>query len=127
LFVYRIALIVSESTLQSLGEELKARVGVEWSFWPIGIDQPIYEIFEQLRAWEVSGIICEHRPDLTEVLSSLNKPMVTVLADLLIGGSVCVNVDDYEVGRVAAKYLHQKGLRSFASIGREELHSQEKV
>lgn len=119
----RIALLLSPVNLRRLTGGLRGMVGPRLDFGAVEIDQPPARIMEQLMAMQPAGIIMEFREELTEPVSSLGRPVVVALADMLMEGIGCVNVDDFAVGRLAADYLWEKGLRHFGFYGFESLHA----
>lgn len=119
----RIALVLSAVNLRRLTGGLRTLVGTQLDFGAVESQQPTAQVIEQLVAMNPAGIIMEFREELTEALANMGKPAVTVLADMLMEGSGCVNVDDFAVGRMAADYLWEKGLRNFAFYGFASEHA----
>lgn len=119
----RIALILTPPTLRRLTPGLRPQVGPGRDFGWIDIGQGAARIVEALREMGPAGIIMEFREELTEQVSSLGFPVVVVLADMLLEGMGCVNVDDEAIGEMAADYLRRKGLRSLAYCGMESEHA----
>lgn len=122
----RVAVIVKGQTLERLKGGLIDLVGPERDFGVISLNESPVGIIEQLLEWQPSGVIMEFREDLTEQVSGLGLPTVVVMADLLLGGMGCVNVDDHAIGQVAARYLWEKGLRNFGFHGFKSLHAPER-
>ena len=119
----RVALILTGQTLQRLTGGLRQVVGPGRDFVAMDIGQEPARIIEQILAMQPAGIIMEFREELTVMVSSLGRPVVVVMADMLVEGMGCVNVDDTAIGRMAADYLWEKGLRSFGFYGFESLHA----
>jgi LacI family transcriptional regulator len=122
----RVAVIVSGQTLERLTGGLAQLVGPGRDFWAIDIREDSARILRQLREWQPAGVIMEFREELTELVSGMGYPTVVVLADMLMEGIGCVNVDDYRIGQLAADYLREKGLRNFGFYGLELLHAPER-
>jgi LacI family transcriptional regulator len=122
----RVALIVSGQTLERVKGGLVELVGPERDFGVIHIREAPTRIVEQLLDWRPAGVIMEFREDLTEQVAGLGLPTVVVMADLLLEGMGCVNVDDHAIGRMAARYLWDKGLRNFGFYGFDSLHAPER-
>jgi LacI family transcriptional regulator len=122
----RVALIVSGQTLERLKNGLVELVRADRDFGVISIRESPARIIEQLLDWHPAGVIMEFREELTEQVAGLGLPTVVVMADLILGGMGCVNVDDRAVGQMAADYLWNKGLRNFGYFGGEVFHAPER-
>lgn len=119
----RVALVVSRPVLRRLTGGLRRLVGPERDFAAIDPDRDPAAVVEEVLAMQPAGILMEFREELTEALSSLGRPVVVVLADMLMEGIGCVNVDDQAVGRMAGDYLWRKGLRNFGFYGFASVHA----
>ena len=122
----RVALVLSAPVLRRLTGGLRQLVGPGRDFGLVDPDRDPARLVEAVLAMQPVGIVMEFREELTEALSSLGFPVVVVLADMLMEGIGCVNVDDYAVGRLAADYLWDKGLRQFGFHGLESAHAPER-
>lgn len=119
----RIALVLSPVNLRRLTGGLRQMVGANLDFGAVESEQPTARVMEQVVAMNPAGIVMEFREELTEALANMGRPTVTVLADMLMESGGCVNVDDFAVGRMAADYLWDKGLREFAFYGFASEHA----
>jgi LacI family transcriptional regulator len=122
----RVALVLTPKTLRRLASGLERHVGPERDFGFVDISQPHSQAIAQMVEMNPAGIIMEYQEDLVDAVFSLNKPTVLVLADMLVEGAGCVNIDDFALGRQAADYLKSKGLRNFARIGYDNPHAPER-
>lgn len=122
----RVALVLSPPVLRRLTGGLRQLAGPERDYGAIDPDRDPAMVVEDVLSMQPSGIIMEFREELTEALSSLGRPVVVVLADLLLEGMGCVNVDDHAVGRMAGEYLWRKGLRNFGFYGFASVHAPER-
>lgn len=122
----RVVLLVSELTLSRLAGGLGEWVGPRRDYDWVEVGRPVAEVVEQLLAEQPAGVIMEFREELTEAVGSLGFPVVVVLADMVMDGLGGVNVDDEEVGRLAARYLADKRLGSLGYYGWESLHAPER-
>jgi LacI family transcriptional regulator len=122
----RVALLLDPLTLGRLTPGLLPLVSPDRDFGAIDIGEDPGRILAQLHGWAPVGLIMEFREELTELVASMGRPTVMVMADLVMDGVGGVNVDDYAAGKLAADYLWGKGLRAFGFYGRESLHAPER-
>jgi len=119
----RIALVLSPVNQRRLTTGLQRMVGPQLDFGAVDSGQPTAKVIEQVASMNPKGLIVEFHEELTEAMANLGMPTVTVLADMLIEGVGCVNVDDWAVGQLAADYLWEKDLRHFAFYGFTSAHA----
>lgn len=122
----RVALLVSKQTLDRITPGLVPFVGPERGYDDIVQGEAAPRILERLRELDPVGVIMEFDPEVTELVASLGRPVVLVMADMLMDGVGSVNVDDYAVGKLAAQDLKEKGFNRFLYFGREIPHAPER-
>lgn len=122
----RVAVVLSKSTFHHFAPALEELVCPSRDFSFLDIAETPQRLIYTLNQLNPIGIMMEYRETLLESILSLNKPIVLVLADMLVHGMGCVNTDDYAVGSLAAEYLWQKKLKSFARIGFNTPHAPER-
>lgn len=118
----RIAVVQSAVNVRRLTPGLAPFAGAGNDFWIIDIYRPAEILLENLREWAPSAIITEWMPGLTEALVGLGAPVVVVPSDLGPAAAQCVDVDDVEIGREAARHLRDRGYPNFAFVGRGDAH-----
>ena len=73
---------------------------------------------DSLKEWNPAGIIAHlYRRDVARMVARLDKPVVNVTYTLTDLKLPLVEVDHVAVGRMAAEYLMQRGLRNFGFFG----------
>lgn len=122
----RVAVVLTKSTFHHFAPGLEELVSPSRDFSFLDMEEAPRKLIHSLNQLNPTGIIMEYRETLLESILSLNKPIVLVLADMLVHGMGCVNTDDYAVGSLAAEYLWQKKLTSFARIGFDTPHAPER-
>jgi LacI family transcriptional regulator len=86
------------------------------SGWKFFTSRGIPEISTaDLRQWKGAGVIGRITPELDAILKERGIPAVNVKADYLDLPVASVLMDNERVGRDAASYLIEKGLRNFAA------------
>ena len=123
----RAVVILSPRNLRRLAAGLAPWVARGWEFVPVPMDQPTGSVLRIISGQKADGVLVEFDIDLVESVFAFGKPTVVLFADLIVDGAVCVNVDDYAVGRRAAQHLLERGLRRFAYCGRTTLHAPERM
>lgn len=123
----RAVVILSPLNLRRLATGLGSWVARGWEFVPVPLNQPIKSILRAMSGRRTDGVLAEFDVDLVESVFAFGKPTVVLFADLIVDGAVCVNVDDYGVGRRAAQHFLERGLRRFAYCGRQTLHAPERM
>jgi len=122
----RVALVLRGAVARRLAPGLARLVGPRWECVVLAPESGSAELLERLLKMRPAGIIMEFDGELTEQVASLGFPVVVVLADLLLEGMGGVAVDDLAVGRMAADYLWDKGLRRFGFCGLERFQAPER-
>lgn len=122
-----VAAIVSPLMLRRLEPGLADFVDRRLSFHPIDWNQPVNRLISDLVRLQPDAILAEYDAGHIESLLSMRKPMVVLMADLLISGTVCINIDDHRLGYIAAGHLHSRGIRHFAWYGRDFQHAPERL
>ncbi len=123
----RAVVILSPRNLRRLAAGLGRWVARGWEFVPVPLDQPTGSVLRLISGQKADGVLVEFDIDLVESVFAYGKPTVVLFADLIVDGAVCVNIDDYAVGRRAAQHLLERGLRRFAYCGRPTMHAPERM
>ncbi|MCC5807474.1 MAG: substrate-binding domain-containing protein [Opitutales bacterium] len=123
----RAVVILSPLNLRRLARGLAPWVARGWEFVPVPLDRPVESILRLISGQKADGVLVEFDIDLVESVFAFGKPTVVLFADLIVDGAVCVNVDDYAVGQLAAQHLLERGLRRFAYCGRATMHAPERM
>ena len=125
---HRVAIVMSEVFLRRLTPALADFVRRDLDFRIVSIHRPLSEIRIVLEQIQPAGLITEWLPEVTDpILKSTDVPTVIVATDLSYPGKVSVDVDDSEVGRVAAQAFQQAGYRSVACLGNELPYSEQRI
>lgn len=86
--------------------------------WILREAPPARTVLRGLRAWRPHGIVAHlYDPALATPLRELGVPVVSVTDTLPEAEFPLVDVDHEQVGRLAARYLLDKGFRSFGFLG----------
>lgn len=123
----QVAIVMSEVFLRRLTPALAPFVRREQDYRILNIDRPHQELKRRLKALQPDGIITEWLPQKTEPLLDLGLPTVIVDTDFCYRGVVSVDVDDWAVGREAARAFQQAGLHHFACLGNGEPYSDQRL
>lgn len=118
--------VLSPLNLRRLADGLMPWVARGWEFRPVPLEGSAGEILALIGSENPHGLIVEFEPDLVEGVFAFAKPTVVLFADLLIEGAVCINSDDYAMGRLAADYFLERGFIDFAFCGRPRAHAPER-
>lgn len=110
----RLALIISEFFLRRLTPTLAPYIRGKLDYRIIDIHRPMKEVRESLDRFKPTGIITEWIPRKTEELHSLGVPMVIADCDTAFENAVSIDVDDWAVGREAARFFLRNGYGNFA-------------
>jgi len=116
----RIALLmyVSHGFLLKVFQGINAYVDSARS-WDYRYANACTEVIGIIREWKPDGIIADvHSLELADQLLTLDVPIVNCTIEIpKVKGIAQICVDDEKVGRLAAKYLTQRGFRHFAYCG----------
>ncbi len=113
----RVAIVMSEVFVRRLAPSLSHFVRRQLDFRIVSIHRSPEELKSALDAIEPAGLITEWLPGITDFLLDLGYPTVLADSDEVIAGGVSVDVDDWEVGRAAARYFLRGGHRHFGYLG----------
>ena len=69
----------------------------------------------QLKKWNGAGVIGRLSPEIIEILDYRGTPSVNIKTDHKKLGGHSVLMDNHKIGKMAAEYFIEKGVRSFAS------------
>jgi len=119
----RIAVVISDIFLRRLTPALYPFVRDGQDYWIIDIARPVTELRRLVREVKPAGILTEEVPGKTGALIDLGLPVVVADTDEAHPGAIGIDVDDWEVGRTAAAFLHGYGFESFAFLGNESNYS----
>jgi LacI family transcriptional regulator len=126
---HQVAIVMSEVFLRRLTPALTSFVRRDQDYRIVNIDRPNRVLRKLLRDLRPDGLITEWLVDKTDMLLDLglNIPTVIVDTDFSYPGVVSVDVDDWAVGREAARAFLQSGLKNFACLGNGEPYSEQRV
>jgi len=122
----RIAVVISDVFLRRLTPALFPYVRSGQDYWIIDIARPIGELKRLLREMKPAGIYPEDLPGKTKAILELGFPTVVSDTDDSHAGAVGIDVDDWDVGRKAATFLHKSGFRQFAFLGNKSRYSEQR-
>lgn len=122
----RVAIVMSEVFMRRLSPALSHFVRREFDFRIFSIHRPKLELLGTLKELNPAGLITEWLPDITESLVGLGIPTVIADTDELYPGCMSIDVDDWEVGREAARYFLKEGYQSCAFLGNGEPYSNQR-
>lgn len=117
----RVALVIETSNAYARGllggVQAYIRENKPWSIYLAeqarGAEPPAW-----LRAWKGDGIIARiENPVIAEVIASLDLPTVDLSAGRLLPDLPCFEIDEAEVGRMAADHFLERGFKNFAYCG----------
>jgi len=108
---------MSEVFVRRLSPALSHFVRRQLDFRFLSIHRPLEELSAALRAIRPAGLITEWLPKITDSLLDLGYPTVIADWDHEVEGGVAVDVDDWEVGREAARYFLGLGHKNFGFLG----------
>ncbi|WP_354587335.1 substrate-binding domain-containing protein [Puniceicoccus vermicola] len=111
------AIVMSEVFLRRLSPSLAHFVRRQLDFRILSIHRPKEELRASLETMRPAGLITEWLPDITEFLIGLGYPTVVADSDEEVPGGAAIDIDDWEVGREAARYFLRGGHRNFAFLG----------
>ena len=110
----RLALVISEFFLRRLTPTLAPYIRGKLEYRIIDIHRPLREVRESLLDLDPTGIITEWIPRKTEDLLSLGVPTVIADCDTAFPNAVSIDVDDWAIGREAARFFLRNGYDNFA-------------
>lgn len=97
-----------------------------YEYWLVDAYRPVSELIQLIKQWRPDGMITDWHGRDTEKLIRLRIPTVVTPADVCLPGVGSVDVDDIEVGRMAARHLFDTGLRQFAFLGNDTDYSRQR-
>jgi LacI family transcriptional regulator len=126
---HRIAVIARPAHQLLIGSVLAALTTHQRDFQFLDVTMPPVALAERLHALAPAGAIAVYDPAVCELLFGRfpRMPLVVMLADLLVASSGVVNVDDYALGRTAARHLLDNGWRSLAYYGQTPAHAPQRL
>ncbi len=110
----RLALVISEFFLRRLTPTLAPYIRGKLDYRIIDIHRPMKEVRESLKQINPTGIITEWIPRKTEELLALGVPTVIADCDSAFDNAVSIDVDDWAIGREAARFFLRNGYDNFA-------------
>lgn len=111
--ISRIVVATSDVFVRRLTPALASFVRDEREFRILDIHRPWPELRDLIRKSRPSVIITECWPRTTDMIVNLGFPTVIADTDKTFPGCVSINVDDFQVGVVAAEFFLHAGYRSF--------------
>jgi len=123
----QIAIVMTEVFLRRLTPSLIPFVRREHDFRILSIRRPIDELKSILNELEPDAIITEWMPDISEALLEFNIPTVLAATDFQYAGATSIDVDDWQVGVLAAQAFAQAGYQSFACLGNATSYSDQRI
>ncbi|MFZ4774034.1 MAG: substrate-binding domain-containing protein [Terrimicrobiaceae bacterium] len=114
--ISRIVVATSDVFVRRLTPALASFVRDEREFRILDIHRPLPELRDLIRKSRPSVIITEWWPRTTDMIVRLGFPTVIADTDKIFPGCVSINVDDFQVGEVAAEFFLNAGYRNFGCI-----------
>ncbi|MEP4076819.1 substrate-binding domain-containing protein [Haloferula sp.] len=98
------------------------------SVWQLDPRHDTKQLLSMLDEWKPAGMILEHMPGITDALVDLDIPKVTVHYDFDDRNDLgWVDVNDHQVGQLAANFFSDKRLRHFGFFGVESQWSDQRL
>ncbi|HUR58262.1 MAG TPA: substrate-binding domain-containing protein [Opitutaceae bacterium] len=113
-----IALVLDSITAQRLARGMFRQFRPDKSFRFLDIYRPLPDLIARLTAWRPAVIVTRWAPGITEAIARLQVPTVLIGGHEARSRTVCVGVDNVQVGELAARHLVDRGLRNFAFVGK---------
>lgn len=113
----RVAIIMSEVFVRRFAPSLAHFVRRQLDFRILSIHRPLAELKETLESIRPAGLVTEWLPGITDYLIQLGYPTVVADSDDPVLHGAAIDVDDWEVGREAARYFFLCGHRNFGFLG----------
>lgn len=126
----QIAIVMTEVFLRRLTPSLIPFVRRQHDFRILSIRRPIEELKVILEELQPKAIITEWLPETTEQLLDLNIPTVIADTDITyphLANVISIDVDDWQVGREAARAFAQAGYQHFACLGNHTPYSDQRI
>ncbi|MFT4175896.1 MAG: substrate-binding domain-containing protein [Luteolibacter sp.] len=123
----RIVLATSDVFVRRLVPALLPVVPARFDFRVVDIHRSPKELIHRIRELEPDGIITESLPNLTREIVGTGIPTVIADSDVTYAGSVSIDVDDEEVGRVAARFFRSAGYSHFACVHNGMPYSDQRI
>ena len=124
-----IAIVMSEVFLRRLTPSLTPFARKLQDYRVLSIHRSVDELGPMLEDLKPSGLITEWLPQKTEQLLELNLdvPTIVVATDRIIPNTLSADVDDWAVGREAAKTFSITGFQSLACLGNATPYSDQRI
>ena len=113
----RVAIVMSEEFVRRLSPSLSHFVRRQLDFRILSIRRSRSELRNALKEMDPIGLVTEWLPGITDFLIGLGYPTVIADSDAPFATGAVVDVDDWEVGREAARYFLRSGHKRFGFLG----------
>lgn len=123
----RLALVISEFFLRRLTPTLAPYIRGKLDYRIIDIHRPMKEVREGLLQIDPTGIITEWIPRKTEELLHMGVPTVIADCDTTFPNAVSIDVDDWAIGREAARFFLRNGYDHFAFYSINTQYGQQRL
>ena len=117
---------MSEVFVRRLSPSLAHFVRRQLDFRILSIHRPRKELRQALESIRPAALITEWLPEVTDFLLGLGYPTVVADTDSAHPGGFAVDVDDWEVGRQAARYFLGAGHQHFGYLGNSLPYSEQR-
>lgn len=98
------------------------------SVWQLDPRHDTKRLLSMFKEWEPAGMILEHLPGVTDALLDLDLPKVTVHYDFDKRPELgWVDVNDHQVGQLAAQFFTDKRLQHFGFFGIDSQWSEQRL
>ena len=113
-----IALVLDSITAQRLARGMFRQFRPDKNFRFLDIYRPLPDLLARLAAWRPAVVVTRWAPEITEAITALQLPTVIIGGHETLPQSVCVGVDNVQVGELAARHLIERELKHFAFVGK---------
>ncbi len=113
-----IGVVLDSIMVQRLANGLVHQFAAHHRVWVLDLYRPVEELIRTIRARRPAGLITRWAEEVGPRLADLGLPTVAYSCYERRANVVSVDVDNVAVGVLAAQHLLDRGLRSFAYIGR---------
>lgn len=118
---------MSSANITRVAAGIQSYTQGRFEYWLADLHRPLPELEELLKRWGPVGVITQWDPISAPRIVELGFPTVFSTADRRFPGVGCVDVDDEEVGRRAARHLLETGVRNFGYFGNTTHYSDQRL
>jgi len=114
-----VGVVLDSIMVQRLVPALVRQLSPNRQVWLVDLYRPVEELVDMVRSRQTIGLITRWVDGITDRLADLGIPMVAYSFYGSRPNVICFDVDNAAIGRAAARHFLDRGLRSFAFVGRD--------